>query len=128
MAELTSAALDIIRQYASLLETVEEGLDYVTASFADPQRRHADRLLADILLALGKIGETNVYLEQLFAEESDFVRQLERFADVLDAAEALDGKFADAAAKEQIVRGWLSPAFQAWKIAVEGGLRRYLVQ
>ncbi|AMX82327.1 hypothetical protein GS3922_00690 [Geobacillus subterraneus] len=128
MAELTSAALNIIRQYAALLETIEEGLDYVEASFSDPQRMHADVLLSDVLLALGKIGETNVYLEQLFAEENDFVRHLERFVDVLDAAAALDGQFSDAAAKERIVCGRLSPAFQAWKAAVSGRLRRYVVQ
>ncbi|OKO96038.1 hypothetical protein BRO54_0668 [Geobacillus proteiniphilus] len=128
MAKLTSDALEVIRQYASLLETVEEGLDYVEASFSAPRGMHADVLLGDILLALGKIGETNVYLSRLFAEESDFVRHLERFADVLEAAEALDGKFADAAAKERIVCERLSPAFQAWKMAVASGLRRYIVQ
>ncbi|ADI28063.1 hypothetical protein EPB69_15440 [Geobacillus stearothermophilus] len=128
MAKLTSDALAVIRQYASLLETVEEGLDYVEASFSDPRRMHADVLLGDILLALGKIGETNVYLCQLFAEDNDFVRHIERFADVLEAAEALDGQFADAAVKERVVCGRLSPAFQAWKLAVEGSLRRYVVQ
>jgi len=128
MAKLTSDALAVIRQYASLLETVEEGLDYVEASFSDPRRMHADVLLGDILLALGKIGETNVYLCQLFAEDNDFVRHIERFADVLEAAEALDGQFSDAAAKERIVCGRLSPAFQAWKSAMESGLRRYVVQ
>ncbi|WPZ18065.1 hypothetical protein UM396_16105 [Geobacillus subterraneus] len=49
MAELTSAALNIIRQYAALLETIEEGLDYVEASFSDPRRMHADVVLADLL-------------------------------------------------------------------------------
>ncbi|OQP07642.1 hypothetical protein B1690_03705 [Geobacillus sp. 46C-IIa] len=128
MTELTSTALDIIRQYAALLETVGEGLDYVEASFSDPRRMHADVLLADILLALGKIGETNVYLCQLFAGESDLVGHIERFANVLEAAAALDGQLSDAAAKERIVCERLSPAFQAWKLAVEGGLRRYVVQ
>ncbi|ESU72920.1 hypothetical protein T260_05260 [Geobacillus thermopakistaniensis] len=128
MAELTSEALNIIRQYAALLETVEEGLDYVETSFSDPRRMHADVLLADLLLALGKIGETNVYLCQLFADESDLVGHIERFADVLEAAAALDGQFSDAAAKERIVCGRLSPAFQAWKSAMESGLRRYVVQ
>ncbi|MBB6281978.1 hypothetical protein [Geobacillus subterraneus] len=128
MTELTSTALDIIRQYAALLETVEEGLDYVEASFSDPRRMHADVLLADILLALGKIGETNVYLCQLFVGESDLVGHIERFADVLEAAAALDGQLSDAAAKERIVCERLSPAFQAWKLAAEGGLRRYVVQ
>ncbi|WPZ18063.1 hypothetical protein UM396_16095 [Geobacillus subterraneus] len=65
---------------------------------------------------------------QLFADESDLVGHIERFADVLEAAAALDGQFSDAAAKERIVCGRLSPAFQAWKLAVEGGLRRYVVQ
>ncbi|MGG1559685.1 hypothetical protein [Geobacillus thermoleovorans] len=128
MAELMSDALAIIRQYASLLETIEEGLDYVEASFSDPRRMHADVLLGDILLALGKIGETNEYLCQLFAGERDFVRHIERFADVLEAAAALDGQLFDATAKERIVCGRLSPAFQAWKLAVEGSLRRYVVQ
>lgn len=128
MAELTSDALAVIRQYASLLETVEEGLDYVEASFSDPRRMHADVLLRDILLALGKIGETNVYLCRLFGEESDLVSHLERFADVLEAAEALDGRFGDTAAKERVVCGRLSPVFQTWKLAVEESLRRYVVQ
>ncbi|RXS84163.1 hypothetical protein [Geobacillus sp. PK12] len=128
MARLTDAALDIIRQYTSLLETIEEGLDYVEASFSDPRRMHADVLLRDILLALGKIGETNVYLCELFAGESDLVGHIERFADVLEAAAALGGQLSDAAARERIVCGRLSPAFQAWKLAVEDGLRRYVVQ
>ncbi|WP_445613089.1 hypothetical protein [Geobacillus sp. YF-1] len=128
MEPLTSDALDIIRQYAALLETVEEGLDYVAASFSDPRRMHADVLLSDVLLALGKIGETNVYLCRLFAAEGELTGEIERFAEVLAAAAALDGQFADLAAKERIVCERLSPAFQAWKTAVSGRLRRYVVQ
>ncbi len=59
MVHLTPEQLTVVRQYAALLDTIEEGFQYVIESFANYERTQGDVVLADIFTAFGQIDATN---------------------------------------------------------------------
>jgi inhibitor of KinA sporulation pathway (predicted exonuclease) len=128
MVELTNAQFEMVQKYAALLDTIEEGFDYIEESFTNYERTQGDEVLADIFDAFARISQTNVHLSRIFAEEEEIVRQLELFAGVLEEAYQLDGKLDDQNFKQQVVQNHLSPAFQAWKLSLQQSLKKYIEQ
>jgi hypothetical protein len=85
-------------------------------------------VLADIFTAFGRISQTNVQLERLFAAEEEIFHRLQLFTGVLEEAFKLDGKLDDPNFKQQVIQQQLSPAFQAWKLSVQQALKKYIEQ
>jgi inhibitor of KinA sporulation pathway (predicted exonuclease) len=111
-----------------LLDTIEEGFDYIEESFANYERTQGDEVLADIFDAFARISQTNVHLSRILTEEEEIVRQLQLFAGVLEEASKLDGKLDDPNFKQQVIQQQLSPAFQAWKLSIQQALKKYIEQ
>ncbi|WP_044892947.1 hypothetical protein [Bacillus alveayuensis] len=128
MVPLTNAQFEMLQKYAALLDTIEEGFDYIEESFTNYERTQGDEVLADIFDAFVRISETNVHLSHILAEEEEIVRQLELFAGVLEEAYKLEGKLDDQNFKQQVVQNHLSPAFQAWKLSLQQSLKKYIEQ
>lgn len=129
MMNLTPEQLAVVRQYAALLDTVEEGFTYVVESFHNYERTQGDVVLADIFTAFGQIEATNKRsLASFFAEDQAIMVEIERFSAVIDEAWKLDGKLDDQNAKQHIVENYLAPAFEAWKTNIMDHLRQYVEQ
>jgi inhibitor of KinA sporulation pathway (predicted exonuclease) len=128
MVELTNAQFEMVQKYAALLDTIEEGFEYIEESFTNYERTQGDEVLADIFDALARISQTNVHLSKILAEDEEIVRQLQLFAGVLEEAYKLDGKLDDQNFKQQVVQNHLSPAFQAWKLSIQQSLKKYIEQ
>ncbi|MBB5326212.1 inhibitor of KinA sporulation pathway (predicted exonuclease) [Anoxybacillus tepidamans] len=129
MMNLTLEQLAVVRQYAALLDTVEEGFTYVVESFHNYERTQGDVVLADIFTAFGQIEATNKRsLASFFAEDQAIMVEIERFSAVIDEAWKLDGKLDDQNAKQHIVENYLAPAFEAWKTNIMDHLRQYVEQ
>jgi hypothetical protein len=109
----------LIKQYMDLLETIEEALDYVTASFTHIEMTDGGRVLADVFEALGQVSESNNVFKDLFNERPEFICVFEKFEAVIDQALELSGHFQESNVKEEIVKGKLSPVFSAWKLEVD---------
>jgi inhibitor of KinA sporulation pathway (predicted exonuclease) len=128
MVQLTNAQFEMVQQYAALLDTIEEGFEYIEESFTNYERTQGDVVLADIFTAFGRISQTNVHLSKILAEDEEIVRQLQLFSGVLEEAFKLDGKLDDPNFKQQVIQQQLSPAFQAWKLSVQQALKKYIEQ
>ncbi|MCZ0754398.1 hypothetical protein M4I42_02270 [Anoxybacillus sp. J5B_2022] len=129
MVNLTPEQLAVVRQYAALLDTMEEGFAYVVESFRNYERTQGDVVLADIFTALGQIDMTNQQsFTSFFAEDSAIMAEIERFSAVTDEAWKLDGKLNDQNVKQYIVEKHLAPAFEAWKTSILHHLRSYVEQ
>ncbi|MGG3841782.1 hypothetical protein [Anoxybacillus kestanbolensis] len=129
MVHLTPEQLTVVRQYAALLDTIEEGFQYVIESFANYERTQGDVVLADIFTAFGQIDETNrSSLARFFADDRAVLEEIARFSAVADEAWKLDGKLHDPNTKQQIVEKHVAPAFEAWKVSVMQHLRPYVEQ
>ncbi|MCX8002408.1 MAG: hypothetical protein N2661_07515 [Anoxybacillus mongoliensis] len=129
MVHLTPEQLTVVRQYAALLDTIEEGFQYVIESFANYERTQGDVVLADIFTAFGQIDTTNERsLARFFADDIALLSELQRFSSVVEEAWKLDGKLHDPNAKQQIVEKHVAPAFEAWKVSVMQHLRPYVEQ
>lgn len=129
MVHLTPEQLTVVRQYAALLDTIEEGFHYVIESFANYERTQGDVVLADIFTAFGQIGATNERsLAHFFADDIALLNELQRFSSVVEEAWKLDGKLHDPNAKQQIVEKHVARAFEEWKVSVMQHLRPYIEQ
>lgn len=129
MVHLTPEQLTVVRQYAALLDTIEEGFHYVIESFANYERTQGDVVLADIFTAFGQIDTTNERsLAHFFADDTALLNELQRFSSVVEEAWKLDGKLHDPNAKQQIVEKHVAPAFEAWKVSMMQHLRPYIEQ
>ncbi|MED0658187.1 hypothetical protein P4S75_12885 [Anoxybacillus ayderensis] len=129
MTQLTPEQLTVVRHYAALLDTIEEGFHYVIESFANYERTQGDVVLADIFTAFGQIEQTNERsLAHFFADDVALLNELQRFSAVVEEAWKLDGKLHDPNAKQQIVEKYVAPAFEAWKVSMMQHLRPYVEQ
>ncbi|ACJ34922.1 hypothetical protein [Anoxybacillus flavithermus] len=129
MVHLTPEQLTVVHQYAALLDTIEEGFQYVIESFRNYERTQGDVVLADIFTAFSQINVTNERsLAHFFADDVALLNELQRFSSVIEEAWKLDGKLHDPNAKQQIVEKHVAPAFEAWKVSVMQHLRPYVEQ
>ncbi|NQD65119.1 hypothetical protein HP456_04220 [Bacillus haikouensis] len=110
---------ELIQQYIDMLETIEDALDYVTASFTDIEKTEGGRVLADVFGALGQVSESNKIFRDLFSNRPEFITVLEEFETVIDQALELNGHFQESNVKEEIVKGKLSPAFSDWRLKID---------
>ncbi|KPL59590.1 hypothetical protein AM506_10865 [Rossellomorea vietnamensis] len=108
-----------------MLDTIEEALNYVEASFTDLRKTEGDQVLSDVFMAIGQISESNPLLKEMFGEE-DIRKALTGFDTVTDQAWKLDGRLDNNTFKQSIVQEDLSPAFSTWKAAIETELNPYL--
>ncbi|WP_246861243.1 hypothetical protein [Bacillus sp. REN3] len=116
----------LAKRYSDLLETVEEGFEYIAKSFENLAYTEGDRLLDDIFTAFSQIIQTNFLLAEFYKENAPLLKTLALFEAVVHEAEKLDGKFGDPSAKQEIILEQLYPAFSAWKQMVGKELNPYI--
>ncbi|OXS58500.1 hypothetical protein B0G93_11447 [Bacillus sp. V-88] len=123
--KLDEKQYELVSQYVGMLETIEEALNYVEASFTDLRKIEGDQVLSDVFMAIGQISESNPLLKKLFDEEG-IQKALTGFDTVTDQAWKLDGQLDNNEIKQSVVQENLSPAFSTWKTLIEKELKPYL--
>ncbi|MGE6754512.1 hypothetical protein ACQKFO_13750 [Rossellomorea sp. NPDC071047] len=124
--KLDEKQYELVSQYVGMLDTIEEALYYVGASFTDLSKTEGDRVLSDIFMAIGQISESNGLLKEMFDGREDIQQALTGFDTVTDQAWKLDGQLDNNEVKQSIVQESLSPAFLNWKSTIENELNPYL--
>lgn len=124
--KLDEKQYELVNQYVGMLDTIEEALKYVVASFTDLSKTEGDRVLSDVFVAIGQISESNLLLKEMFDWREGIQQALTGFDTVTDQAWKLDGQFDNNAVKQSIVQEKLSPAFSKWKTSIENELNPYL--
>ncbi|MFI8575833.1 hypothetical protein ACIGEL_08970 [Rossellomorea aquimaris] len=124
--KLDEKQYELVSQYVGMLDTIEEALKYVEASFTDLSKTEGDRVLSDVFMAIGQISESNLLLKEMFDGRKDIQKALTGFDTVTDQAWKLDGQLDNNTVKQSIVQEELSPAFSTWKASIDNELNPYL--
>jgi hypothetical protein len=124
--KLDEKQYELVSQYVGMLDTIEEALKYVKASFTDLSKTEGDRVLSDVFVAIGQISESNGLLKEMFDGREGIQKALTGFDTVTDQAWRLDGQLDNNEVKQSIVQEKLSPAFSTWKASIENELNPYL--
>ncbi|MEG7619419.1 MULTISPECIES: hypothetical protein [Bacilli] len=115
MTNLKIEDIQLVREYLALLETVEEGLAYVVASYSDLMKTESDTVLMDVLLAFSSIIQTNQVFESIFEQEGAIVNLVRDFSNVTNSAFQLEENLLDRNIKFRIAKDNITPLFNAWK-------------
>lgn len=113
MSTLTEEDIHFAKQYSDMLESIEEGFQYVLASFQDYSKTKGDLVLRDIFYAFLQIVQVNQNFS-VFHDEPVMLQAVNGFEDVVSAAEKMDGLFEKSQEKQEVVQRYLYPAFQKW--------------
>ncbi|TMU84311.1 hypothetical protein FGG79_15570 [Bacillus sp. BHET2] len=124
--KLDEKQYDLVNQYVGMLDTIEEALKYVEASFTASSKTEGDTVLSDVFMAIGQISESNPLLKEMFDGREDIQKVITEFDTVTNQALKLDGQLDNNAVRQSIVQEKLSPAFSAWKTTIEIELNPYL--
>lgn len=128
MIQLTEPNAELVHRYVELLQSIEEGLKYVEASFDDYGKTEGDLVLGDVLDALAQVQSTNTQLQAIFAEEYRIVETIQQYGTVIDQCFKLEGKMELLHEKQEVVKQSIIPAFLAWKQSMESSLKSYIIQ
>ncbi|MBM7704482.1 hypothetical protein [Metabacillus iocasae] len=126
MPTLEINQFELLKSYYDLLQTIQEGLLYVEASFDDENKTEGDRVLGDVLEALSQLEKTNEQLLQEFAENRSFTKFIEQYQPVLNAVLQLEGHMNDMYEKQRIINGDILPLFEKWKTRMEQQIQPYI--
>ncbi|BCB05692.1 hypothetical protein [Bacillus sp. KH172YL63] len=124
--KLDEKQYELVSQYVAMLDTIEEALKYVEASFADLSKTEGDTVLSDVFLAIGQISESNPLLKEMFEGHEGIQKALSDFDTVTDQAWKLDGHLDNLSMKQSIVQENLAPAFALWKESMEKEIQPFL--
>lgn len=128
MNQLSVEQFELCLQYLNLISGIEEGFEYITASFTDFSKTEGELILSDILEALTMIAHTNIILGPLFIEDESIQQTIRNFQNVIYAAFQLEGHFDEYDKKVKVVSSFLLPAFSNWKVSARNSLSGYIVQ
>lgn len=114
MTTFTEEQITLIQEYTQLLSSIQEGFEYISASYSDYAKTEGDVILNDILQAFIQVIQTNESLEVLFHEDAELQSAISSFHEVTVAAEDLDGVFDQSQVKQEVVQQKLAPTYLAW--------------
>ncbi|MFC3886546.1 hypothetical protein ACFOU2_24855 [Bacillus songklensis] len=126
--KLAEPNVELIHRYVELLQSIEEGLEYVEASFKDYSKTEGDLVLADVLDALAQLQSANGQLQVIFAGKQELVGTLDQFKAVIDQCFQLEGKMEQPHEKQEIVKKSIIPSLSEWKQLIEPHLQPYTTQ
>jgi len=114
MSTFTEEQITLIQEYTQLLSSIQEGFEYITASYSDYSKTEGDVLLNDILQAFIQVIQANESLEVLFKDDAELESAISSFYEVTVAAEDLEGIFDQSQSKQEVVQQKLAPTYLAW--------------
>jgi hypothetical protein len=128
MGSLTNDQFEFLHFYYNLLNTIEEGFEYVIDSFTNLDLTDADQVFKDILAAFYHVDSSNdMLLSLLTEEENDLVQDVKTFDQVILTLDDESTIFLTPDKHEAFVRNQLAPVYLAWKEKIQSKLQPYIV-
>lgn len=114
MTRLTEEHIPYLYQYKDLLDTINEGLDYILASYSDYSKTEGDVILSDIFAAFTRVIQVNEDLKVLYKDDAIMLSVIQGFEKVIIASEEMDSLFDKFHEKQELVQQKLYPAYKIW--------------
>ncbi len=127
MNDLNQNELEFVQRYYHLLNTIEEGFEFVDDCFARELPEKADPMLGDIFTALEKVNGANVQLRTLLDDDDSVVNAVTHFDGVVSVLKDIEAKTDYTNGKQTSICNKLIPAFETWKSDIQQALSRYVV-
>lgn len=102
-----------------MLESIDEGFQYVIASFQDYSKMEGDLVLSDIFTAFVQIVQVNQDLSVIFQDDPFIINAINSFDEVVLAAEKIEGLFEKSQEKQEVVTNFLYPANKLWQQKIQ---------
>ncbi|KKI89229.1 hypothetical protein WQ54_27060 [Bacillus sp. SA1-12] len=126
MVSLTNDQYEMLHFYYHLLNTIEEGFEYVIESFSNLELTEGENLFKDILSAFYHIDSSHLTLCAFLEEETGMVGEIRKFDQVILTLEGEPAIFTTIEQHYEFVKNQLFPAFLAWKEMVQAKLQPYI--
>ncbi|MFV2046309.1 hypothetical protein ACEWK1_02935 [Metabacillus sp. YM-086] len=126
MLTISSNHYEMIHFYNNLLNTIEEGFEYVVSSFTNLELTGGDRIFKDILAAFYHVDSTHKALHAVLQEERELVEEMEKFNEVILALDEESSIFSSLDTHQDFVKNQLFPAYLAWKESIQKQLEPYI--
>ncbi|WP_066175543.1 hypothetical protein [Bacillus marinisedimentorum] len=127
MNDLNQSQLEFVQRYYHLLNTIEEGFDFVDDCFAREIPEKADPMLGDILTALKKVSGANTQLRQLLDDDDSVANAVTQFDGIVAVLKDIETETDYTNGKQSSICNRLIPAFETWKSDIQQALSRYVV-
>ncbi|APH03590.1 hypothetical protein [Bacillus weihaiensis] len=128
MVSLSNEQYEMIHFYYNLLNTIEEGFEYIVSSFDSFQVTEAETILKDILSAFYHVDSSNKVFETVLKEEEVLIEKLRKFDQVIMTVDADLSIFTSFQNNQELIKHSLAPCFIAWKELVQHELKPYIIQ
>ncbi|MGM0876469.1 MAG: hypothetical protein ACQEWV_17285 [Bacillota bacterium] len=126
MVSLTTDQYEFIHFYNDLLNTIEEGFDYVVGSFTDLQLTEGDKIFKDILSAFYQVDSSHSTMRALLKEETELIKAIKNFDQVILTLDGESSIFSTLEQHHEFVKNQLAPAYIAWKESIQHQLQPYI--
>ncbi|WP_026559722.1 hypothetical protein AB3Z07_24125 [Metabacillus halosaccharovorans] len=126
MESLTTDQYQIINFYYHLLNTIEDGFDYVNKVSDNLGNTESDRIFSDILAAFNQIDSSNSFIIGCFENDKPLSEEVNKFDQVIKALEGLEQHFMNPDKRHSYIKNQLTPGFIAWKESVQEKLKIYI--
>ncbi|WP_273124417.1 hypothetical protein [Bacillus weihaiensis] len=128
MVSLSDEQYEMIHFYYNLLNTIEEGFEYIVSTFDSFQATEAETILKDILSAFYHVDSSNKVFEAVLKEEEVLIENLRKFDQVIMTVDADLSSFTSFQNNQELIKHSLAPCFIAWKELVQHELKPYIIQ
>jgi hypothetical protein len=126
MVSLTTDQFEFIHNYYFLLNTIEEGFDYVVDSFTNLELTEGDKIFKDILSAFYQVDSSHSTMRALLKEETELMEEIKNFDNVILTLDGESSIFSTLEKHYEFVKNQLAPAYIAWKESIQNQLQVYI--
>ncbi|WP_243388283.1 hypothetical protein [Bacillus kexueae] len=122
MQKISSEQFELFMRFYYLLDSIDEGIQYVIQSFENIEYTERDRVLTDIMLAFYEMDSSR-HLMVTHMEENQL---LDRLDELIHLLEEVDFIKQQPVVFENLVRYELYPTFTVWKQEVQKQLQTFI--
>lgn len=123
---ISSEQFELLTKFYYLLDTIEEGLEYIINSFDNIHYVERDRVLTDIILAIYEIDSARHLLISFFSQDVSMEERINRLDSIIEQLDKLDFVLLQPVQLEQFIKRDLYPSFIRWKNSLQQVLKRYV--
>ncbi|MDQ0227119.1 hypothetical protein [Metabacillus niabensis] len=126
MISLTEQDVEFLQYYYHLLDTIEEGFDYILNSFMEIENIENNQVFKDILIAFYYIDSSRTLLEKTFHNDKCLLHSIHKFDEII---ELLEDELRCNTSFEQslFMKHQLIPAFLNWKASMQTNIKTYVL-
>ncbi|PAD69623.1 hypothetical protein CHH83_08105 [Bacillus sp. 7586-K] len=126
MISLTEQDVEFLQYYYHLLDTIEEGFDYILNSFMEIENIENNQVFKDILIAFYYIDSSRTLLEKTFHNDKCLLHSIHKFDEII---ELLEDELRCNISFEQslFMKHQLIPAFLNWKASMQTNIKTYVL-